>query len=431
MAVMRIGERFYVYFKWQGHPIRTVTTARNETAAKRIDKAVRTAFRIYRFDHLNPEELDFVLRTFKNKGWRLPPELQVPVPEEELTLVKAIKAYLDADEKHGRERNVYAIDRLVEYFGSGCPLVEIKVPQIKQYRKSRLEKVQNATVNRELSALSGIFRVQVELENLDFNPCRMIGRLPETQRDNYVSWKDFRLLLQHSSWLKDIVTVMYYTGMRFGEVVNVKWEMFKPERRMVILPPNATKEGKSAKRLRLQPKRVPLRKEIMDLFESIRREDSENVIRATGLVFTYSGQYKNHCGTYQGKPIDRFMIRKAWSRAVELSGLEGLQIRDIRHSWKTNAQRSGMDYTIRNLIVGHSSQRSVEDRYIRASDEQLLKAADEMTFDNGWTELDFVEEVLLERDKEKVRKEYAKSERKAKKSLSRETNPLTKEAIEV
>ena len=86
------------------------------------------------------------------------------------------------------------------------------------------------------------------------------------------------------------------------------------------------------------------------------------------------------------------MVRKAWKKAVLLAGLEGLQIRDIRHTWKTNAQRSGIDPTIRNAIVGHSSQRPVEDRYIKVSDEELLKAIDSMIFDNGWTELDLVEE---------------------------------------
>ncbi len=48
---------------------------------------------------------------------------------------------------------------------------------------------------------------------------------------------------------------------------------------------------------------------------------------------------------------------------------------------------------MRDLIVGHSTQRSVADRYIRVSDEELLKAVDSMRFDNGWTELDLVEEA--------------------------------------
>jgi len=86
------------------------------------------------------------------------------------------------------------------------------------------------------------------------------------------------------------------------------------------------------------------------------------------------------------------MVRKCWARAIRLAGLSGLQIRDFRHTWKTNAQRSGMDPAVRNLIVGHSGQRSVEDRYIRVSDQELLRAVDAMTFDHGWTELDLVEE---------------------------------------
>ncbi len=54
------------------------------------------------------------------------------------------------------------------------------------------------------------------------------------------------------------LTMMYYTGMRFSEVVNLRWEMYKPERRMLVLPPEATKEGKSANKVRLRSKRVPL-----------------------------------------------------------------------------------------------------------------------------------------------------------------------------
>jgi len=431
VAIKEVNGRFVIYFEWKKERLETVSEARNLAEAKRIEKDVKAAFRVYRFDSLDEACKAWVIRTHENKGWPLPGEFARPLPGDEATLILAIKEYLRADSRHRSERNLTAIDRLIEHFGENPLLKDIRVPQLRQYQRARQEKVENGTVNRELSVLSGVMRFHVELEALDFNPCTMIKRLPENQRDTYLSWEDFSRLLEHSWWIRDILVMMYYTGMRFGEVVNLRWEMFKPERRMLVLPPSATKEGKSTKRLRLQPKRVPLRREVMELLESIRRGDGDNVIRATGLVFTYSGRYRNHCGTYQGKPVDRFMIRKAWSQAVELTGLEGLQIRDIRHSWKTNAQRSGMDYTIRNLIVGHSSQRSVEDRYIRASDEQLLKAVDEMTFDHGWTELDFVEEVLGEGDEQKVRKEYAKSERKRKKSLSIQDDPLTKEAIEV
>ena len=73
----------------------------------------------------------------------------------------------------------------------------------------------------------------------------------------------------------------------------------------------------------------------------------------------------------------------------------------MRHTWKTNAHRSKMDPTTRNAICGHSSRRAVEDLDINLSDQDLLSAVDEMTFDNGWTQLDVVEEMGVESVDEK------------------------------
>ncbi len=392
MGIMKIGDKFYVSFKWKGNRVRTVTPARNEADAKKIERAVKTAFKIGTFGHLTPPEQQVVVRTYENNGWVLPPELARPEPEEELTLLKAAKEFLKADPRHRAERNLYAIDRLMEYFGEGVPLRDIKVPQLRTYRRVRSEKVEHGTINREMGVMSAIFRVQMEKEALEFNPCMMVDRLPENQRDAYLSWEDFQRLLEHSWWIRDVLVMLYYTGMRFGEVVGLRWEMYRPERRMLVLPPEATKEGKSLKKIRLRPKRIPLRQEAFDLLESLRAGNGTNVVRGMGLVFTYCGRYHNRDGTYQGKPITRSMIRKAWDAALVKAELKGLQVRDLRHTWKTNTQRSGMDPTVRNMIVGHSSERSVADRYIRVSDEELLKAVDSMRFDNGWTELDMVEE---------------------------------------
>jgi hypothetical protein len=134
----------------------------------------------------------------------------------------------------------------------------------------------------------------------------------------------------------------------------------------------------------------------VELLESLRTRQGDNVVQAVGLIFGYCGNFHNRADTYQGKPVDRSMVRKCWARAIRLAGLKGLQIRDLRHTWKTNAQRSGMHPAVANAIVGHASVRPVEDRYIRVSDEDLLRAVDSMIFDHGCTELDFVKEAPLE-----------------------------------
>lgn len=61
---------------------------------------------------------------------------------------------------------------------------------------------------------------------------------------------------------------------------------------------------------------------------------------------------------------------------------------DLRHTWRTNARRSGVDPQIAETIMEHVFRlRSVNDRYGRISDQELLKAIDMMNFDNGETEI--------------------------------------------
>ena len=391
MAIRLKGNKFYIAFRWKNNRMDTVCGATSRKEAVRVERAVRNAFAINRFDHLDPAAREVVMRIFQNKGWQWPEDLAFQELKKEVTLLSAIDDYLNSDGRHYSRRNRFAIDRLTEFFGEHTPLKEIRLPQVKQYRRERQTHVQNGTVNREFSVLSVIFRVQVELENLDFNPCLGLKGLPENQRDTYLSWKDFNLLLEHSWWLRDVVTMLYYTGMRFKEVASLRWEMYKPERRMVVIPAMLTKEGKNEKKAKLHSKRIPLRHEVVDSLESLRRKGSDNLIRGIGLIFTYCGRYKDHRGTYRGKALNSSMVKKAWKLAVEKTGLKGLQMKDLRHTWKTNAHRSKMDPTTRNAICGHSSRRPVEDLYINLSDRELLRSVDAMTFDNGWTQLDVVE----------------------------------------
>ena len=164
-------------------------------------------------------------------------------------MFQGIKDYLDAAEKNRTERKVFAIDRIEEYFGEDTPLENITVQSVRKYRDHRMvQGVSNGTVNIEVSTLSGIFRVQVENRALDFNPCSMVSRLPETQRDEYILWDQFQQMLEVAGWLKPIITILYYTGMRPSEVFDLQWKEVDFSRRMIILPPARTKEGKKKRK---------------------------------------------------------------------------------------------------------------------------------------------------------------------------------------
>jgi hypothetical protein len=122
MGVRKIGEKFYIFFNWKGNRIQTVTSASTETEAKKLEKHVKTAFYIYRFDHLEPKALEVTLKIFEIKKRKLPDELSTPEPERELTLLQGIRDYLDAAGKNRTERKMFSLDRIVEYFGENTAL---------------------------------------------------------------------------------------------------------------------------------------------------------------------------------------------------------------------------------------------------------------------------------------------------------------------
>jgi len=78
---------------------------------------------------------------------------------------------------------------------------------------------------------------------------------------------------------------------------------------------------------------------------------------------------------------------------------------DLRHTWKTNARRSGMHPEIERAIMGHSQRgKSVHEGYGFISDEELIRAIDGMTFDHGETQ------ILVAGRKEKSRQRGMGSE---------------------
>ena len=180
-------------------------------------------------------------------------------------------------------------------------------------------------------------------------------------------------MLEVAGWLRPIITILYYTGMRPSEVFELDWKEVDFSRRMIVLPPARTKEGKNLNQKILKDKRVPMRKEVFDLLWARRHEGGDNVVRLSGLVFTH-----------EGRLVTRGTKRKCWARICRLTGLDGFQMRDFRRAFKTNLAWSGVDRTIRNAIVGHSSHVPVEDRYIHLTDETLLEAVDSMKFDHAF-----------------------------------------------
>ena len=156
--------------------------------------------------------------------------------------------------------------------------------------------------------------------------------------------------------------------MRRGEVLGLTRKNVRLDRRMILLGADNTKERRS--------KRVPIHRDLVPVLEDALKVQAIG----TDRVFLHNGKPVTH----------RDEVRWCWDRKViAIDGLDPMpRFHDLRHTWKTNARRSGMHPEIEKAIMGHSSRaRAVHEGYGLISDEELVKAIDAMTFNHGETEI--------------------------------------------
>lgn len=375
MAVKKRGKKWHFKIRIFGKEVGVATTAKLKSEAERIEMGILTACRAGDYRGLDPTTREVCVRMFQNQGWKLPPDLGTEEKvTEELTLWKAMELCLKYPEIRNtpnRERLEYSFAHLVDEWGKDFPVKSIWIPQIKEYQINRLnDGAAAATVNKEKAALSKMFQVLMELRHVDVNPARLVKNLSEKsgERQVYISHEDFQKILDFLPlWFRPIAQTAYYTGMRRGEVVGLTRKRLNLKKRMIYLGPEDVKEG--------QWKRVPIHKDLVPLLEEVMK------VQAIGTdnIFLHNGAPVTH----------RDELRWCWDRKSAKAGLNPHpRFHDLRHTWKTNARRSGMHPEIQESILGHSTrQRSVSERYGRISDQELVQAIDLMTFDHGETEI--------------------------------------------
>lgn len=385
--VKKRGNSFYIYFKpFKDKKIGVKVDAMTKREAVQIEGAVLRACRTGNYAGLDPVSRETCIRMFTNQSWELPPEIGEYVacvrPAEELTLWKACElfySYPEIAESKSKWRHECAILNLAEKLGEDRPLKSIWVPDLKRYRVERLnEGAAEGTVNRELATLSKVFRIMIELQLVDSNPVRLVPRLSAKsgERQVYLSLQDVQKIIdQCPAWFRPIILTAYYTGMRRGEILGLTRKQVNLAKRIITLSPEDTKEA--------HWKRMPIHGNLVPILE----ESLKVTSLETDKVFLWQGK--------QGvRPLELETFKNPWPRACEALEKKKLlkkpwpRFHDLRHTWRTNARRSGVDPQIAESILGHWFKgKSVNDRYGRISDQELLQAIDKMTFDHGNTEI--------------------------------------------
>jgi integrase len=243
---------------------------------------------------------------------------------------------------------VGGISHLNKFF-TGYRALNINTDNIRRYINLRQsEGAANGTINRELALLRRMFRLAVQDRKLRDVPYFPMLKESPPRKGFLEHWQYIRLRQELPEYLRPIVAMGFYTGMRLGEILGLRWENVDLLNAQVHLDPETTKND--------EPRTVPLVYELLELLKIERQKNPE-----AQWVFTRGR-----------RPVGSFY--KAWTSACERAGLCGLLFHDLRRTGVRNMVRAGVPERVAMAVSGHKT-RAVFERYNIVSERDLQDAA--------------------------------------------------------
>lgn len=217
-----------------------------------------------------------------------------------------------------------------------------------------------STVNRYLAAFSRALTIGMkEWGWLDDSPMRKVSKPSEGKgRNRLLSIEEKDRLIQACKVsanpnLYPIVSLALLTGMRFGEIVGLKWEDIDYSNKIITL--EKTKNG--------ERRMLPLTDAVMKVLKSCRQKDAP-----LGLVF------KPTSPTNRSGVVD---IRNSFVKALKEAQIYDFRFHDLRHAAASYLAMNGATQGELMAILGHKTPNMTR-RYAHYSQKHVADLLERM-----------------------------------------------------
>jgi integrase len=282
------------------------------------------------------------------------------------TVEKAITRYKESvlPTKKDSKKQEAQLDWWVDEIGP-YTLADVSPALLGESRDKLAQDRAPATVVRYLAALSHVFTVAVrEWGWLEDNPMRKVtkpkeprGRVRFLSEDatgpdgEKIDGERTRLLdackQSKNSHLHTIVVLALSTGMRQGEILNLRWPDIDLNTGRIIL--HETKNG--------ERRVVPLLGHALKLMKAKDEARRKSKVRHIDKDLLFPGRKKQ-------KPV---FIRAPWLEAVKTAGIDDIKFHDLRHSAASYMLMSGASLGEIAELLGHKTLQMVK-RYSHLSE---------------------------------------------------------------
>lgn len=184
---------------------------------------------------------DRLLGWYKNHSeeefWKLYYQ-KVDEDKQKLTFAEYARYIVDIT-KSGRNEfsqraEVNKVERIIEYFGN-IAIDSILPSQVQAWQDELLRKYAPKTVKEYRSSLSVILKFAAHDDVIKKNPLVMIKcpKIPRRKVDVFTEDERKLLIDNADDQLKNIIKFAFYSGLRAGEIIGLKWENVDLDKNMI------------------------------------------------------------------------------------------------------------------------------------------------------------------------------------------------------
>lgn len=273
---------------------------------------------------------------------------------------KLTEVYMEYAEscKKSWKSDVSRVNHLLNFFGDNR-LREITPANVERYKSERQkyktkrnELISNSSINREIEVLRKMFNIALKNKWAMSNPASSQQGVNKLRQDNSIERflqpaEELRMLnlcVGQFAYLKPIIICALHTGMRRGEILNLKWENVNFKTGCITL--TETKNNKIRK--------IGISNTLKEEFKKLNRFNE--------YVFT---------NPKTDKPYSD--IKKGFKSIRDNAGIKNLRFHDLRHTAATRMVASGIDLVIVQDLLGHADLKTTQ-RYSHPVPERKQKA---------------------------------------------------------
>jgi len=283
---------------------------------------------------------------------------RLPSLQAEKTTFKELSRLYIQDYEINRKKSLARakqhVKQLTKFFKRHLSL-EITTQALHDYiEKRQKEKAANGTINRELTALKRMFNLAARQTPPLVLSVPFIPHLKEDNvRKGFFTEEEYKLMRAAlPDHMKIPFIIGYWTGMRAGEIVNLKWDQMNLDEGWIRLEPGTTKSGRG--------RSIPLVAEVREVL---------GFWKNLTLTKYPSCHWVCH---YRGERMKR-LSKRMWDSVCEKVGLSGKLFHDLRRTAVRNMVRAGISERVAMELSGHKT-RSVFDRYNIVDENDLSEA---------------------------------------------------------